>query len=216
LRYIPSAVDDLISRGNGIVRQDERASVYLEFTTPRYGKWNYDFASFVFQQGIANYSAYMLARASWHPSDAVTVGLTVIPEWSNDWLLWERDNLFGSYSERRLDFDFRLDWVPAPRHELRMRWQWIGIQAQPERAYRSDSRGELIAATDTLAPFTVSNLGVQLRYRYAMGPLSDLFFVYGRGGFRFMRDDRDVGGLFGNMLDLRDADQLLLKIRFRM
>jgi len=216
LRYVPSAVDDLISRGNGIVRLGERPTGYLEFTTPHFGKWSYDLAGFLFQQGVADYSAYLLMRMSWFPSETVTVGLTVIPEWSNDWLLWQRDNLFGSYSERRLDFDFRLDWIPAPRHELRLRWQWIGIQAEPQRAYRSDPRGELITASDTLAPFTVNNLGVQLRYRYEIGPQSDLFFVYGRGGFRFRQDERDVGGLFGDMLDVRDADQLLVKIRFRM
>jgi hypothetical protein len=216
LRYVPSAVDDLISRGNGIVRMDQRASAYVEFATPRYGKWSYDFATFLFQQGVSGYSVNTFLRASWFPSDSVTASLAIFPEWSDDWLLWERDNLFGSYSERRLDFDFRLDWIPAPRHELRMRWQWIGIQAEPRRVYRTDPRGELITSTDTLAPFTVNNLGVQLRYRYEIGPLSDLFFVYGRGGYRFMRDDRDVDGLFGNMLDVRDADQLLLKIRLRM
>jgi hypothetical protein len=146
----------------------------------------------------------------------VTMALALTPQWSDDWLLWDSANLFGSFSERRLDLDFRLDWIPAPRHELRMRWQWIAIQAEPQQAYRSDARGELRAAPEVLAPFTVNNLGVQLRYRYEIGPLSDLFFVYGRGGFRFMQDERDVGELFGNMLDVRDADQLLVKIRFRM
>jgi hypothetical protein len=145
------------------------------------------------------------------------VGLTLTPQWSNDWVLWEQDTLFGSYSERRISLDFKLDWIPAPRHELRMRWQWIGIQAEPQRVLRSNARGELLPVNETLQPFTVSNLGVQLRYRYELGPLSDLYFVYGRGGFSLMREqERTVGGLFGSMFELRDADQLLLKIRYRM
>ena len=217
LRYIPRAIDDLISRGNGVVQLDRRAGAYMDVNTPRYGKWAYLFGGYVFQQGIKDYSAFVQLGVSWYPSDAVTLGLTLIPEWSNDWLLWQRDNLFGSFSERRLDFDFRVDWIPAPRHELRMRWQWIGIEAEPQRALRSDARGQLSNAPDQLSAFTVSNLAMQLRYRYEIGPMSDLFFVYGRGGFNFMRDDeRSLGGLFGSMFDVRDADQLLVKIRYRM
>ena len=31
--------------------------------------------------------------------------------------------------------------------------------------------------------FNVSNLGLQIRYRYELAPLSYLYVVYGRGGF---------------------------------
>jgi hypothetical protein len=217
LRYIPSQVDDLISRGNGNVRFDTRLGAFIDFSTPRYGKWSYIFGGYLFQQGIKDYSAYFTVGANWNPRETVTLGLALTPQWSDDWVLWERDNLFGSYSERRLSFDFKLDWIPAPRHELRMRWQWIGIDAEPQRALRSDARGELRPVAEALVPFTVNNLGVQLRYRYEIGPLSDLYFVYGRGGFSLVRDeDQGVGSLFGNMFDVRDADQLLLKVRYRM
>ena len=47
------------------------------------------------------------------------------------------------------------------------------------------------------APFTVNNLGLQMRYRYEIGPLSELFLVYARGGFDLLDDDdRGVGDLF--------------------
>jgi hypothetical protein len=217
LRYIPSQVDDLISRGNGPVRFGTRLGAFVDFSTPRYGNWSYVFGGYLFQQGVKDYSGYLNLGAAWNPRDNLTLRLLLTPQWSDDWVLWEGGNLFGSYSERRLSFDFNLDWIPAPRHELRMRWQWIGIQAEPQRALRSDARGELQPVAETLSPFTVSNLGMQLRYRYEIGPLSDLYFVYGRGGFSVMRDEEQgVGNLFGSMFDVRDADQLLLKIRYRM
>jgi hypothetical protein len=210
-------VDDLISRGNGAVPFGTRLGAYADFNTPRYGKWSYVFGGYVFQQGLEDYSGYLTVGANWNPRESVTLSLNLTPQWSNDWVLWESGNLFGSYSERRLAFDFNVDWIPAPRHELRMRWQWIGIQAEPQQALRSDARGELRSSADQLQSFTVSNLGVQLRYRYEIGPLSDLYFVYGRGGFSLMREEeRGVGGLFGSMFDVRDADQLLLKVRYRM
>ena len=70
---------------------------------------------------------------------------------------------------------------------------------------------------EPLAPFTVNNLGLQIRYRYEIGPLSELFLVYARGGFDLLRDDeRSVGDLFGDMSDVRDADQFLVKVRYRL
>ena len=54
---------------------------------------------------------------------------------------------------------------------------------------------------EPVSSFTVNNLGFQLRYRYEIGPLSELFVVYGRGGFDLMEgDERDVATrLFGDM-----------------
>ena len=74
-----------------------------------------------------------------------------------------------------------------------MKWQWIGVDAQPRQAYRTDPAGNLLETDDPIAPFTVSNLGLQIRYRYEIGPQSELFLVYGRGGFDLLMDDeRDV------------------------
>jgi hypothetical protein len=50
-----------------------------------------------------------------------------------------------------------------------------------------------------------------------MGPQSDLFVVYGRGGAQMLNDDdRGVGQLFTDMSDVRDADQVLVKVRYRL
>ena len=56
-----------------------------------------------------------------------------------------------------------------------------------------------------------------MRYRYEIGPHSELFLVYGRGGFNLLHDDdRGVGELFRDMADVRDADQFLIKVRYRL
>jgi hypothetical protein len=95
--------------------------------------------------------------------------------------------------------------------------QWIGIDAEPRAAYRTDAAGSLLISPQPLAPFTVNNLGLQIRYRYEIGPLSELFLVYARGGFDLLRDDEhSVGELFGQMSDVRDADQFMIKMRYRL
>ncbi|HKU14830.1 MAG TPA: DUF5916 domain-containing protein [Steroidobacteraceae bacterium] len=217
LRYYTSGIDDLISRGHGPVQFDDRVSGYLDATTPRFGDWQLIVGGYVYQQGVRDFSARGQLTTSWYPLEKLTLRLDVLPYYFDDWLLWEHDNLFGSYRGKRLDYELRLDWIPAPRHELRMKWQWIGIDAEPRATYRNDAAGNLLAVAPTLARFTVNNLGLQLRYRYEIGPLSELFVVYARGGFNLLReDDRGVADLFGDMSDLRDADQFLVKIRYRL
>jgi hypothetical protein len=217
VRYVTSGVDDLISRGNGPVKLQDRVSGYMDITTPRYGDWQFTLGTYLFQQGVQDYSGWVQFLASWYPTEKLTLRVDVLPQYSSDWLVWQDANLFGSFRARRFDYDFRLDWIPAPRHELRIKWQWIGIDAEPLRAYRTDAAGNLSTTSDRVAPFTVNNLGLQIRYRYEIGPMSELFLVYARGGYNFMdNDERGVDQLFRNMTDVRDADQFLVKLRYKL
>lgn len=217
VRYITSGVDDLISRGNGPVELNSRVGAYFDVASPRFGDWQFTFGGYLFQQGVEDYSGWLQFVAAWYPTEKLTLRLDLLPQLADDWLLWENGNLFGSYEAERLDFDFRIDWIPAARHELRVKWQWIGVDADPRNAYRTDAAGRLLRTDDRIAPFTVNNLGLQIRYRYEFAPQSELFIVYGRGGFQVMNDDeRDVGALLHAMSDVRDADQFLLKVRYRL
>lgn len=217
LRYVTSGVDDLLSRGNGPVQLDDRLSAYFDVTTRRFGNWQFTLGSYLFQQGVEKYSGWLEFLASWYPTEKLTLRFDVTPQYSSDWLLWQQGNSFGSFRAERLDYDFRLDWIPAPRHELRIKWQWIGIDAELRRAYRTDTAGDLIPSADPISPFTVNNLGLQVRYRYELAPMSELFLVYARGGYNFIDDDeRGVTELFRDMTDVRDADQFLIKFRYKL
>jgi hypothetical protein len=58
---------------------------------------------------------------------------------------------------------------------------------------------------------------VQLRYRWTFAPQSDLYAVYSRGGFSERADDpRGIDDLFQDAFSLRDADQVLVKVRYRL
>jgi hypothetical protein len=47
--------------------------------------------------------------------------------------------------------------------------------------------------------------------------MSELFLVYARGGYNFTDDDqRGVSELFRDMTDVRDADQFLIKFRYKL
>ncbi len=92
LRYVTSGVDDLLSRGNGPVQLDDRVSAYMDITTPRFGDWQFTFGSYVFQQGVEEYSGWLQFLAAWYPTEKLTLRLDVLPQYSSDWLLWQDGN----------------------------------------------------------------------------------------------------------------------------
>jgi len=116
------------------VRLDERLGAYFDFQTPRLGAWQVTMGAYAFQDGVEDYSGRLEFLLNWYPTDKLTFRFDVLPYVMGDWLLWETGNLFGSYEAERLDVDLRVDWIPDPRHELRIKWQWIGVDADVNRS----------------------------------------------------------------------------------
>jgi hypothetical protein len=180
LRYVTSGVDDLISRGNGPVQLDDRASAYFDTTSRRFGDWQLTFGGYLSagRAGLQHSpAAHDLLAPDRDPDAAARPAAVLLRRLV---AVGGQRQPVGSYRGKRLDYDLRADWIPAPRHELRVKWQWIGIDAEPRAAYRTDPAGNLFVAPDPVAPFTVNNLGLQIRYRYEIGPLSELFLVHAR------------------------------------
>jgi hypothetical protein len=104
---------------------------------------------------------------------------------------------------------------PCSRHELPTKLQWFGIHAEPQHALRSDAAGNLLQTSDMLRSFTVKNFGLQIRYRYEIAPMSELFVVCSRGGLGLdSDDDGDVPTLMSRNANVRDAEQVLAKLRY--
>ncbi|MGH8235959.1 MAG: DUF5916 domain-containing protein [Steroidobacteraceae bacterium] len=146
------------------------------------------------------------------------VGLEL--ERTPDWLVWQQDTLFGSFDRHQTNVSAGFSWIMTDRHELRLKLQAIGLDAQLRQAYRVDAAGNSIPTDEPVGDFSVSNLGLQIRYRYELAPLSYLYVVYGRGGFdqeetapgeSIKSSDR----LLRDSFSLRDDEQLLIKLSYR-
>ncbi len=222
--YAWRGYDDLISRGHGKVAMEPRLrSFYNYYESPRVGRWLWFAGLYMTQEGNDGYAIQPELIARYFIRDNLNVRLLFFPRWSQDWLIWREDTLFASYrrKQRRLDLD--VNWFPGGRHELRLKAQWLGIDAYDPNPYRLDARGHLVDSPDSVSPFTSNTFGVQLRYRYEFAPQRELYVVYARGGdSRTLYDDEHdlrhgydgIGGLFGDIPDLRDADQVLVKLRW--
>ena len=196
LRYITSGVDDLISRGNGPVQLDARAGAYFDMTSPRFGDWQFAFGGYVFQQGVEDYSGWLQFLASWYPTEKLTLRLDLLPQVTDDWLLWKTTTCSARMGPTA--------WISISG-STGSRRRATSCESNGSGSASTRNRGRPIApmlqvdscpAHEPVSPFTVNNLGLQIRYRYEFAPQSELFLVYARGGFDLLDDDeRAVSGV---------------------
>ena len=90
----------------------------------------------------------------------------------------------------------------------------FGLSARLRQAYRVQG-GEAIPTDEPVDDFSVETLGVQLRYRYEFRPLSYLYVVFGRGGYRQEPVADAAASLVSDSFELRDDEQLLVKFSYR-
>lgn len=218
LEVVGAGIDDLISRGNGDVRMDARLRTLSQsYQGARLGKWRIFAGGTLLQEGNEDYAFEAEAKVEYFARDDFSVAARTVMLWSRDWLIWLGDDLLASFRRTQALVAGDLNWFPAPNQELRVKLQWLAIDARRPTPYRIAPTGELIESPDAVAPFQVNNFGLQVRYRWTFAPQSDLYVVYGRGGILFEQDPdgSGLGDLLSGADNLRDSDQLIVKMRYR-
>lgn len=212
-----SGWDDLISRGNGLWRRSARHRSEMGFSSRRYGDWAFSAGVTWFGRGLsASPAREVELSAVWYPSDVFNAVVELAPDFASDWLIWEGGRNFGRYARRGDFIGLNMSWFPRLRHELRLKSEWLAIRASDGRRYELLPSGQMRPTGEVRPDFDINTLGLQLRYRYLLGPQSDIFLAYSRGGaLRQDRDSPDTQDLFQDALELRDSDQFLAKIRYR-
>jgi Domain of unknown function (DUF5916) len=227
--------DDLISRGNGLMRRPARLRLSHAYQGPQRGKWRTNASVQNLQEGLGGRAWNFVTTLNYQASSALALDGTVRWRKSSDWLVWRgadlqpggripdsfalaneaKGNLFARYRRTQFITNFNANWIPSPKHELRFKLQSLVINAGDARAVRLGPGGVPYATNDHIAPLQVRNLGAQLRYKYEYSPLRELYVVYARGGFVQERDDpRSSVELVQDSFDLRDSDQFLVKLRW--
>lgn len=213
--YLPG-YDDILSRGNGLVYLEDRLNLTLSYSTQRQGLWRKSLSLRLIQEGNYDRGMGFDASASFYPKDDITVDFSLSPLWSRDWLIWIANKQLASFSRRQVSTNLGTTWFPAERHELRLRCQWLVINADSAQAFLIGPDSRLVSSNEAVRDFAAINFGLQFRYKYEIGPLSEFYLVYSRGGLDNIENpDESTMGLLGTSTGLRDSDQILAKIRYR-
>lgn len=212
--------DDLITRGNGIVEVPAKLYAYFERSRPRKGAWQFYGSGRYAGEGLEGPEKGSLTldfEPTYFVNDDLSFGATLELSHNADWLLWREDNLLGTYKSNLAYLAAGTTWLIDPKQELRVRLEAIGLDAEALQAWRVIDR-KAIASDDEIPDFSVRNLGFQVRYRYELAPLSYLYIAYVRGGSLYQEglgNPFGVGNEFRDAFDLRDSEQLLVKLSYR-
>ncbi|MBB6183319.1 DUF5916 domain-containing protein [Oleiagrimonas soli] len=213
-----SGHDDLLTRGNHALRTHANATLFAERTLPRRGAWGWDLSANVSGNdltGLKRIGYEIEVLPTYYFSDALSFTPGVSYTYQPNWLIWQRDNLVGSFDGRTLELDAALNWNLSERQELRVRLQALGLNARMRQAYQVGADMRAHPDATPIDDFSLRNLGFQIRYRYQLAPLSNLYIVYGRGGYALEPLLTSTGTQFRQSFNLRDSEQFLVKVAYR-
>jgi len=220
LGYSPKRFEDRNSFGNGTYEIDKRLFANLNYRT--------DTSKAVSLFGRIDRRGESLGGRSlegtlgitWRPRDDISLELQATYIDQDGWLLHQEDENFTTFQVEQWRPQMRLEFFPSARQQLRLAFQWVGFRAEEDEFFTLPSgTNQLIPGPKPPGPsdsFSVSQLNFQIRYRWQIAPLSDLFVVYTKGD-SFRNDGLvEFGDLFQESWRNPLGDILVVKLRYRI
>ena len=178
------------------VKIKEKKNITLDFEAVNYKFWTYDWR-ISFEKGDKYDSfnsdgykrEFYKIAGSYFPNDNLKINLGYRVRKENEWLIWTEDNKFGLYDSEQDTVSIGLNWFSGNKHEIRLKSQFVALQADNPQSLISDSDGYLYDSGNFIKPFTQGVVSFQVRYKYEIAPLSYLYLVYSKGGTSYDEDE---------------------------
>ena len=220
LNYFPPRWNDIESRGNGSYREDGRLQVSAAYGTDTSKVLSWSVQTEVQQEELGDWDYLGGFGVTFKPTDRFSFDFDLLYRDRENWLIHQGGREFATFEAKDWQPKIAMDVFFSARQQLRLTMQWAGIRGQERAHYRVPlGDGHLIPYTrgpdDPSADFTISRLTAQLRYRWQIAPLSDLFVVYTRGSNLPDRGYDTFGELFEDALTEPIIDVLVVKLRYR-
>ena len=216
LEYESTGLDDLVTRGRNPVRYPGQMKYFISYGSPNLGKFRYYSYLFVEPENLNDVAWEVAPRVSFYFNDNFNLSLSTSYRDGEEWLIWQQDNQMGSFRHETWSSTLNVNWFPSKTQEVRLKFQWVGIEARGRDSYLAQADGALIRDDAPVEDFILSDSGLQFRYRYLLGPLTDIFAVYSRGSNLFEeREGTGLSALFSEGWREKTADQFLVKARYR-
>jgi len=217
--YLPARYEDRNSFDNGTFRINDRGRFGLRYRTNEASVLSAGAEVQYESEEIEGTQLTYTGSVTWRPASNLTLQLQAQYSDRDGWLLHQEDRNFTSFVAEQWQPKLNLDYFVNADHQLRLGLQWVGVRALEDKFYTLvEDGGDLIEGPKPPGPtdnFSISQLNLQLRYRWQIAPLSDLYVVYTRAdtGKRDLAAFRD---LFYDSWNNPIGNQLVIKLRYRL
>lgn len=215
----PSRYDDQNSFGNGTFSVRQRQRFNLEYRTNQANPFSLN-ARFEYEDElVSGRQLGYRAGIRWQPVSSFALEVVANYQDRDGWLLHQEDSDFTQFVSERWQPEVTMQFFPNAYQQLQFSLQWIGIAAEEDRFFRlPDGEFDLVEVPKPDIEddsFSISQLNLQVRYRWQIAPLSDLFVVYQRGDRRRV-GLTDFGDLFEESWNDPLGDLFIVKLRYRI
>ena len=182
--FSPALYDDLNSFGNGTyrIKPDYFSGVLWETDSSK--PLSLKIGAGYSREDLGGYSQTLRLEMNWQPEDQLFVRAGLRYMNRTGWLLHQNHNIFSTFDAEQWQPKITADYFITARQHIRASFQWVGIKAwENENFFLPLSSRRLIKKQELASEdksFSVSQVSLQLRYRWEIAPLSDLFLVYTR------------------------------------
>ncbi len=220
--YFPERWDDLESKGNGSYRLDDRWVFDVAFGTDATRVWAFSGRLGARQEELSGWSTRSALGFTFKPNHRFSLDLDLNYQDRDGWLLHRTGRQFTTYAAQDFQPRMAMDMFISARQQFRMTLQWAAIKAKEQERWflPEDGDGNLIEVQPPPGAdprdFVINRMTLQLRYRWQIAPLSDLFVVYTRGSnVEDNTIDDGFDDLFYDALTDPVLDFFVVKLRYR-
>ena len=220
-----SGKDTTITRKNidfPFVKNTGSFSFNLDYESPSFGIWEYDWR--IGYEDADKYESfdskgykrrYAKIGGSFYPVDDFKVGFSTRIRNEKEWLNWIENNDLAVYDLSQKIISINMNWYRGSKHEIRLKSQFVALQAKNPRSLIVDQNGYLKNNNKEVSPFSEGITSFQVRYKYEIAPLSYIYLVYTKGGSVFEDNiTRETSKIFKD--PWKDPDNEIFSIKFRL
>ena len=204
------------------VKVKNKVSITADYEAVNYKYWTYDWRV-SFDRGDkydtwdskGNHKKFFKIAGSFFPNDFMKINTQLRIREESEWLNWIDSNNLATYDLSQKTISIDMNWFKGNKHEIRLKSQFVALEADNPRSLASDINGYLSQSNSEVKSFTKGIASFQLRYKYEIAPLSYLFVVYSKGGDDY-EDETDRGTSSILKSPWKNPSDELFSIKFRL
>ena len=225
-RFKTSGKNTTITRKDPLypfVKIKKNFSVTADFEEKNFKYWTYDWRisfdkSSKYDEWDSNgyQKRFFKIAGSLFPNENIKIRSEFRVKKEKEWLNWIDGNHLAAYDLNQRILSLNLNWFKGTKHEIRLKSQFIALEAKNPVSLETNSNGVLFGSEKLVNPFSNGITSFQVRYRYEIAPLSNVYIVYTKGGNVYEEDDeRSFSDIFRDPWENPENEIFSIKVRLK-